>query len=104
MTERLTRNDDYDTSYAAAAMQRGKLSDKQTIVYEVHLKHPKGLTDEDLNAAIVLAGYPRSAESTWRKRRTDLAAKGLLVDTGERRKSKHGINMIVWGIKKDEPH
>ena len=99
MDEHLTRTEDHTTSESAARKTRAKLNAKQTIVLRALKANPEGLTDEELAAAIVRMGHPAGAESTYRKRRTELYQKGLAEDTGRRRANARGMSVIVWALK-----
>lgn len=84
------RTDDPDTSKAAAA----RLSDKATMMRKL-LKcfSVRSLTSDE---AVWLAGY-LPADGAW-KRVSDLAAKGLIEDTGERRPGDSGRAQMVRRI------
>lgn len=96
----LTREDDYDTSEAAAATIAKTLSKRKQLILSVFRDFPDGLTDEELTEEIVRRGHPRGSESGYRKRRTDLLHDGYVHDTGLRRKNSRGQSVIVWALKK----
>jgi hypothetical protein len=52
---------------------------------------PEGFIDEDLGLAF--QGFP---ESTFRKRRTELAQRNYILDSGARRENGNGRRCIVW--------
>jgi len=96
-----TRRTDPDTS-AAAAWAITDATEVQRRVLSIHKTHPAGLTDEELIAAYTCTYAPsaRSLESrsSPRKRRSDLAHAGVLVDSGERRPLTSGRNGVVWKV------
>jgi len=96
-----TRRTDPDTS-AAAAWAITDATEVQRRVLAIHKTHPAGLTDEELIAAYTRTYAPsaRSLESrsSPRKRRSDLAHAGVLVDSGERRPLTSGRNGVVWKV------
>jgi len=96
-TTGMVRATDPDTSYeAAASFTKDGLTEIQLDVYNFFLNQPnKEATDEELED-VLLSKYP--ATSTVKKRRTDLFHKGLLCDSGTRRKNRNNRNMIVWKV------
>jgi hypothetical protein len=96
----LTRADDIDTSVQAAEAVKRKLSARMQLVHDVLVEHPDGLTDEELTQIIIGRGHPAGGESSYRKRRTDLRNRGLVEDTGERRKNSRGAPVAIWRIVK----
>jgi hypothetical protein len=58
--------------------------------------YPAGATDEDIQL------YLQMNPSTERPRRIELQQMGLVVDSGERAKTKSGRNAIVWKVQKVE--
>lgn len=91
----LARRDDPATSYQAAA-SLADLSDIQMLVYTIHTENSRGLTDAELHGRCCELAGPRP-ESSYRKRRSDLAGMGLIVDSGYRR-HVNGSNRVVWCI------
>jgi hypothetical protein len=94
------RTADPDTSHAAA-WSVTEASMVQARVYALHQSHPDGLTDEELVLLYARAHAPgRSLESraSPRKRRSDLARTGVLVDSGERRVLTSGRRGVVWKL------
>jgi hypothetical protein len=94
------RTTDPDTSHEAA----WSVTDATVVqarVVAIYEAHPAGLTDEELVAAYA-RDWPgtRSLESraSPRKRRSDLARAGVLIDTGERRTLTSGRRGIVWTL------
>lgn len=84
------RATDPSTSHEAAGNVTKKLSDIQKSVlglFEVR----REMTDADIH------DYFGGKESTYRKRRTDLAAMGLVRDSG-RKRMQDGSNRIIWEI------
>jgi hypothetical protein len=90
-----TRRDDYATSIAAADALKpvtGKIA--LEVLSFARRYGPIGITDDDLKA------YFRDApESSYRKRRTELAQLGYLVDSGKVRPNRHGRDETVWVIR-----
>lgn len=91
-----TRSDDHETSLEAAATV---VKVRGTIARRV-LEHAAsddvsglGFIDDDLKAL-----YPDAPESSYRKRRTELAAAGYLSSAGDQRKNRKGQRELVWRI------
>lgn len=95
--DQLTRDDDHDTSEEAGERISGQLREIQAQVYRMFLIH-KGLTDWELTEKCNQA-YGKRQESTYRKRRTELTALGLLMETAERRINPAGNRQKVWSLK-----
>jgi hypothetical protein len=104
-----TRTTDPDTSLAAAAsLDPATLRDSQAAVL-AWIQSNGPMTDMDLvegyAAAVRQGGHlvgkpiPRQSESGIRSRRAELAAGGLVEDTGERRRLDSGRFAIVWRAK-----
>lgn len=90
-----TRAQDHETSERAAAAM-ASVTGKIALEVLEFFKH-RGLaggTDDELKVA-----FPDAAESSYRKRRTELFHKGLLVDTGQTRPNRRGRDEIVWRLK-----
>lgn len=87
----LARSTDPDTSHSAAQSVEAKLSDLQRVVLD-YIRSKGTVIDSDLVAWALSQGY---AESTLRKRRTELAQMGLLELVG-RRKNQRGRKELVW--------
>jgi hypothetical protein len=85
----LARRTDIDTSHAAAASVVDSLNRLQADVLDV-FRMNGSMTDKTLNACFDGFDY---AESTVRKRRSELTALGLIKDTGER-DGRHA----VWAL------
>lgn len=91
---KLHRNPDHATSIAAAKSVYPDLSDKQAEVLSFAKDQPDGFTDLELYHAL------GGAEATYRKRRTELTEKGLIVDTGTTRKHPgRRTPHTVWRVK-----
>lgn len=86
----LTRHDDIDTSHAAAASVAGQLTDMQSEVLRC-FKELGSMTDKTLNELFSDENY---AESTVRKRRSELTALGFLKDSGTR-EGRHAVWEVV---------
>lgn len=84
------RHSDPSTSHEAARGVTGKLSEKQKAVYGLFVVR-REMTDLDI------CDYFKGPESTYRKRRTDLAGMGLVRDSG-RKMMQRGSNRIIWEI------
>ena len=100
------RTSDPETSLAAARMVDA--SEVQQRVFAIFRAHADdGLTDEEL-LALYAREWPsaRSLESrsSPRKRRSDLARAGILVDTGNRRQLSSGRNGVVWSLAPASVH
>lgn len=89
----LTRSTDPDTSREAAASVMDRLTDLQRMVYDF-IRERGTAIDSDIVAWGFLHGY---AESTLRRRRTELAQMGLLEVCG-RRKNKRNRRELVWQV------
>lgn len=94
----MIRDDDYDSSVAAAKKIRKTLSRTMRDVYYVLSQYPNGLTDSELRSAMVRHGYPPRAESSYRKRRTELAQLDYVMWAGEHRLNEAGSMERVWTI------
>lgn len=89
------RNTDPHTSHQAARMMKYDLNDLKWKVMEALCA--LGLaTDLEINA-YCFENYGGRAESTYRKRRGELAEAGLVKDTGHTR-WQGGRNRIVWAL------
>lgn len=88
---KLHRVRDPDTSREAAAAIADKRSKIQKLV-EGYAKKvgPAGFTDQSLSDFFGTAG------STYRTRRAELTAQGVIVDSGFRSTADSGRRMIVW--------
>lgn len=94
----LTRDEDHSTSLEAARCVSTTISETMRNVYAVLCICQDGLTDSELREAMVACGFPPKAESTYRKRRTDLMHLGYVVPTGERRMNRSGSPETVWKV------
>ena len=94
------RSTDPDTSHDAAdSFSEHKLSELQGAVLAWFQKHRRG-TDEQLENSTEFANL---APSTARKRRTDLAERGLIRDSGERAINSRNRKMVVWELAEATP-
>ena len=89
----LVRGTNPGTSVAAAAAVEPRLSDLQKIVWE-YIRSRGTVIDSDLVSWGISQGY---AESTLRKRRTELSQMGLLELCGQR-KNQRGRKELVWQV------
>lgn len=87
------RNNDPDTSHAAAAANKNNYTDR-AFVLAAYFRSPDGLTDYDL---VDLTKNLRQQNSLG-KRRGELKDAGLLRATNRRRKGHTKSNCIVWEI------
>lgn len=93
------RTTDPDTSHEAAAAT--ETSEVRRRVFAIFREHAEGLTDEELLAFYARTfpeGSSLESRSSPRKRRSDLARAGLLVDSGMRRTLTSGRRGVVWAI------
>jgi hypothetical protein len=92
----MIRDPDHETSKKAARRLKPGLSVKQQLVLDVLTRSPDGLTDSELRAEMERLGYPSGGESTYRKRRTELTEKGLVVYAGHVKPNPNGNPEKVW--------
>lgn len=97
------RQDDHETSIEAADKIENRLSDLMRSVHAVLIQYPSGLTDSELNTAMLRHDYPDAPEGTYRKRRTDLTTLGYVKWTGEKRANRHGNPQMIWVVIPDKP-
>lgn len=67
----------------------------ESMVYEVIAKHPNGCTSDE-----VMVHFPNHGVQTISPRYAPLIRKGLIEDTGEKRKGKSGKSQRVLRIVK----
>lgn len=97
---KLSRNRDPQTSFdAGAAILKDKTAIQKRVMEEFGKAHPYGLTDYELEDRC------GSHNSTFRTRRAELVAAGLLIDSGQRRviKELNNKGRVVWAIKPQPP-
>lgn len=86
------------TSHQAAASVENITETQQHILLLLAFPH----TDDELVDAFYnmadANGWKQASPSGIRSRRAELVARGLVVDTGERRKSWSGRQAIVWQV------
>ena len=85
---KMVRKDDPDTSMDAAEKVDSTTLERQ--VYEVIAKHPDGCIAEE-----VMSHFPNHGVQTISPRFAPLLRKGLIEDTGERRKATTGHSQRV---------
>lgn len=86
-----SRASDPETSaIAASSVRGGKANELEEKVLSVLLSHPQGLTGQEVTDIL---GLDRVTTSP---RFAPLRRKGLIVDTGTRRKGPSGRPAIVW--------
>jgi hypothetical protein len=83
---------DHQTSVEAAAKVALKISPKRLAVLAFAQQHGPFIDSQ------LKAHWPDAPESTYRKRRSELAAVGLLEATGGKVPNDKGSNEIVWRI------
>lgn len=91
LAEPRSRAKDPATSKAAAATQTGGV--EAEIMFVFTLSSGPGWTDDEVCRALPLFYAP-----TVKSARSRLSNRGLLVDSGERRKSDRGRDQIVWRL------
>lgn len=93
----LTRTPDHATSEAAAASIQRHLPTIRARVLNFAENTPEGFIDHDL---LVKFG---GAESSYRKRRTELTEEGLIVATNSTRTNRNGEEATVYVHRKFHP-
>lgn len=91
-----TRTLDPATSHQAEASVTG-LAESYRIILAI-LRESGPMNDEKLIATWRKTQNKKASDSGIRSRRSELAATGLIVDTGDRIKMDSGRMSIVWGI------
>ncbi len=87
-----------ETSRLAAAEAESSASTLRAFVFqEIRRARSYGRTDEEIQ------DYLRMNPSTERPRRIELVFRGLVVDSGEKRKTKAGRWATVWIEKRGGP-
>lgn len=86
------RNTDPATSHRAAFANLPLKNTQRRLILEIHLAHPKGLTDDELSQLI---GMRLNSLTT---RRSELFQGGWLEDSGEERKTRTGVCAVVWRV------
>jgi len=81
------RSDTSAEAYASIAPMADHL---RAVVHKVLYAHPSGLTVDE---TCKVAGYARYS---LQPRFTELLKKGMIRDTGQRRRNVSGANAIVW--------
>ena len=85
------RHDGPDTSVDAAYAAKPKSGKQRQAIYEL-LRDRHGLTADEISIILDLPAQSVSA------RINGLAMDKLVVDNGERRKTRYGRNAIVWQV------
>lgn len=86
-----TRHDAPETSHLAAAAEKMRVGSTRYDIYRcILLKTTEGLTDEELE------GILGKKHQTVSAARNTLMNDGLIVDSGQRRKTTSGHEAIVW--------
>lgn len=81
-----------DTSTAAAEAIAPKFGNMTRSVLQFLSRYPQGLIDEEAQRIMGMDG------NSYRPCRVTLADKGLVKDTGMRRKTSHKRPAVVWAI------
>jgi hypothetical protein len=85
------RKHDPDTSREAAkSIVKSVTSLQSDVLFYAKDCGPSGFTDEDLNKAFMCWS------SSYRSRRSELTARGLIVPSGRKKRLPSGRNAIVW--------
>jgi len=92
----VARHTDPSTSHEAAQSVKDVRKSQQAIYALIQALG--GATDEELVRRVRSAGIPMS-ESGVRTRRSELVKHGLVVDSGERKRTVAGRRTIVWTVK-----
>lgn len=99
--EPLARTSDPETSHEAAESVRPFLTARREAVLLV-LGGAGPMTDEELQAEYLFAAgmdiVPAQSASGLRTRRSELVDAGMVVDTGERRRTASGRQAVVWAV------
>ena len=85
-------NDPITSIEAAEQVDSTKL---ESMVYEVIAKHPNGCTSDE-----IMVHFPNHGVQTISPRYAPLIRKGLIEDTGEKRKGKSGKSQRVLRVIK----
>ena len=87
----LHRKDDLDTSVEAAKLIHPSLTVLQLMVLQYAIERGSdGFTDQDL------CDYYNNHGSTYRSRRSELTADGIIVHSGQTSRLKSGRSAVVW--------
>ena len=90
----VARRGDPETSWEAAdSVTPRTITATQTAILLLLREGP--MTDEDIAARV---GKQFTSPSGLRTRRSELVSKGLVVDTGNRRKMESGRYSVVWAL------
>lgn len=96
-----TRRSDPVTSHIAADRSSLHITESQAHVFEL-FEQFGAMTDSELGklypAISAARGWKRLTADSPRKRRSDLAGKGLLKDSGVRRLNDNGSKEVVWEV------
>lgn len=80
----------HDTEHQAALLIAPRSGALRAQVLQLLREHPDGLTDDEGGA------YLGGDRLTFGRRRNELATRGIVVDTGNRRAGPSGRKAIVW--------
>lgn len=87
----MTRIDDPVTSVLAAEKVSGRKWTIRQRVEDFARRLPHGFIDEEVGML-----KPDAPESSFRKRRTELADENIILDSGETRRNRKAQECIVW--------
>lgn len=82
-----------DPTTSAQACRSVTATHTETAILTAFRHAPAGLTDDELATLLAPTHYPPTTKTA----RSRLSGRGLLVDTGLRRLSLRGRDMVVWG-------
>ena len=91
-----TRTQDPSTSHQAEKSVTG-LAESYRIILDLYRSFGP-MNDETLLKTWRATGKKPASDSGIRSRRSELAATGLIVDSGDRMKMASGRNSIVWKL------
>ncbi len=86
----MVRHNDHSTSKRAASGVR-RFTLRERVIEHARLTKNYGFTDDELKA-----DHPQHPESSFRKRRTELAQENRIVETGALRANRFGQAEKVW--------
>jgi len=86
------RETDPDTSRKAAFANLPLKGTQRREILDIHLAHPGGLTDDEVHNLTPMV------YDSLTTRRSELAQGGFLADSGLTRKTRNGIEAVVWQV------
>lgn len=88
------RENPHTSKEAAASIEGARTRIQGEVINYALLRAAEGFTDEDLSRWFCCNG------STYRTRRAELTAQGIIIPTGRRSRLKSGRNAVVWVHKR----